>query len=384
MRFQLHSDSHPAIINDVQCRHPGDSRLDGKSRDGKNGYSARERPMTPIPEAAATAVVNIVLTELESRFVAAGIDFLRNQLLPAHVDGIMDLRKKVAVNNVEIISTDICVSDKVPENVRRSIGSFQDKVRAVIERVALEIESNRFERYEEAAHGLHLSKSEGDEVERLLTYDFRLNISFRSLRLAIEIFAQLNNFIIQQIGEAELLHDRRSERDLLLANAILVYELNDFVINFIDAFELDGVFFIEDTRNSIYERLQHLEVEQEKLRNRALDDQIDEGTRERICLSIDNRSKAIRTVQDEWKNYTDEILTLKDSIDKCKKEIKTLALIRDDAKLQIVLLEIAAVTQIIKTNLRTLDGAIDVVKKMELVALTPERIMRLLNIDARV
>jgi hypothetical protein len=336
-------------------------------------------------ELIATALVGVftgVVEEVEKKVKETALNVVQETVVDKHIDQVLQVRQNFPLGNTEILSSNIAINRDVPAEIKQQIGTFQAKLRAVIERAALEIENYRYRSSEEAIAKMRLAYNERSQVNELLTADKKINISFQSLKVATELFSSLNDYVVQKIEECEKSEDARLERELVLANAILVYELSDFLISYLESFKLQGAEEISKTQRYMNEKLTHLEEEQDGLRQRAESDEIrDPQVKQQVLSNTENRKRAIQIVREEWNKYADVIEELRTSLGATKKEIPTLKLIRDDAKSQINVLEAAAVMQIVKSNVNALNSAILTLKNVKLVSLTPDRVIRLLNIS---
>ncbi|ELS03451.1 hypothetical protein Xen7305DRAFT_00031750 [Xenococcus sp. PCC 7305] len=322
-----------------------------------------------------------VVTEVEENTKETLVEVVETEVLDSHISQILALRNEFPVSNYEILSSNISLNRQIPQEIKKQIGAFQNKLRAVIERGALEIENFKYKSYEEALAKEHLTYNERNQATNLLEADKKINISFQSLKVATELFLELNKRIQEKIEDCRKSQNARLERDLVLANAILVYELSDFLISYLNSLKLEGIDGIKEVQRYINEKLSQIERKQQQLKARAESPEIiDEDVKQQVLSDIDRRNEAIQIVREEWSKYESSIEELKDSIGASKKQIPTLTLIRDNAESQIDILEITAIMQVIKNNVNALDSAIQNLKQVKLVSLTPDRITRLLNI----
>ncbi len=77
---------------------------------------------------------------------------------------------------------------------------------------------------------MEISANEKQRVNALVSAEKKVFISFESLRNTIELLSRVNVFILEKIDESEKSKDEATERKMVLANALLVYELTDYVI----------------------------------------------------------------------------------------------------------------------------------------------------------
>ncbi|HEY9404849.1 MAG TPA: hypothetical protein VIQ24_19485, partial [Pyrinomonadaceae bacterium] len=167
---------------------------------------------------------------------------------------------------------------------------------------------------------------------------------------------------------------------LIFGNALLVYELTDFVIGYIESFKVQGIDEIENLHETMRKKFEQFRSEQEQLKKQVQTDEVDAAVREQILLDIRNREQSIDIVVNEWDDYVKTIKELISETGTVKKRLPTLRAIRDNAKSQINLLEAVAVMQIVQSNIGALNATIATLEKMELVSLSPDRVRSLLGI----
>ncbi len=225
-----------------------------------------------------------------------------------------------------------------------------------------------------------LALNERTKVKALINADKQVHISYQALKVAIEFFSELNKLIMDKIEDSEKSGNVQMERNLILGNAILVYELTDFVINYIETFEIEGVNEILELYKQESKRLEKLLVEQKGLKEKAQSDEIDPQVKALILSDIKARESSIEIIVNEWRDYVKTIEETQNEAGSVSKKLPTLKLIRDNAKSQISLIEAIAVMQIVKRNLSAIEAAILTLEKIELITLSPTRVRRLLGI----
>lgn len=149
----------------------------------------------------AQAAIKLAIDEVEKKFVHAAIDTVREEVVDKHIDNVLSLRKKYPLQNIDILSSNLANNANIPQAVRQQVGLFQAKLRAVIARVAPTIEEHNYKTCEEALAGLDLSYVEQKKVTALVEADKRIHVSFESLNVAAQVFAGLNDYIVQRIAD---------------------------------------------------------------------------------------------------------------------------------------------------------------------------------------
>lgn len=320
---------------------------------------------------------NIVNFELT---VQEGTEQMKS-LLDEHVGALLDYRDKHNVKDVDLLTGQKWWKRLADRKVQGSIQSLHERMRKVIRGVALAVEQGGYQSAQEAIVRMGASKQERDRALRLVEADHALQVSFTALKVTIEIFARLNEWIVSRVeGGKDIPGDE--EQRLLLANAILVYELTDFCLGSIEHFELEGLPQIHELREATMRDLAAVRQADWNLRRRAGAKDLDPEFSKRVLADIANREQAIQIVEREWEAYLRELQSAQDQAVSIRKKQKALRLVRDNARSQIAVLSAVSVLRLVRSNLSSLESAIRELENTRLAALSPERVRRLLRVDA--
>jgi hypothetical protein len=82
-----------------------------------------------------------------------------------------------------------------------------------------------------------LAYAERERANALVHAEKRMHISYQALRIAVEYFSELNENLLASIDRER---STAREANLVLGNAITVFELTEFVIRYVERFRLDG------------------------------------------------------------------------------------------------------------------------------------------------
>jgi hypothetical protein len=302
------------------------------------------------------------------------------QIVNRHLNLVMDIRDHYPVNDADLLSSVVGSYRNIPKQVRQELELLHQKIRLVIEEMARRIEDRKYAAYEDGLQRINLGYNERAKVNSLLDADKKIHISYQSLLVAVETFAHLNKSIIKALEESVKTGDIGLERRLVLQNAVLVYELTDFIIRFIETFHVNG----EDEINALYrqemDRFNKLRGELNNLRKQAQKSDIEPSAREQTLAQIQEREKSIDFMVNEWAVYLKSLQEAEKEIAPIGKKMATLRLIRDNAKSQLNLLEAMSVMQIVHRNMAALDASILTIEKLELVSLSPDRVKRFIGL----
>ncbi len=306
------------------------------------------------------------------------------KIVQKHLSLVEEIRDKFPLDGIELLSDHLANHRSIVGSVNNEVGKLREKIRVVVEEVAAAVENRKYKASEEAIAKMSLGFKERARVNSLLSADKDRLISCQSINTAIEIFSELNKLIKQQIEDSTKTGDRQRERNLLLFNAILVYELTDFLIKYIGSFEARGIEIIYNTYNESMEKNAELKAKLELIRQQAQSENINSASRMSTLADVAMREKAIELVSAEWDRYMDQIDKTQQEISLLQNtNIPTLELIRLNAESQIDAIEVISVLQIVNRSLGALQQAQETLEGMELVSLSEERVYRLLGIDDR-
>lgn len=300
-------------------------------------------------------------------------------LIDKHLIQIMDIREDYPLDDLALLSIELKDNYDIKKGVRKEVGRLQEKIRLVIEAVTQRIADRKYSSTEQAIEAMKLSKNERTKFDELLDNDKRVHISCQSLKVAVDVFLGLNKRIIKKIEESETSNDKQTARRLILGNAIVVYELLDFIINYIESFKISGIDEINEIYNSACNENKRLLDKENEREKRANSEYIIAEIREQILTDVKSRKEVISRLSEEWDTYIQTINEKKDKTATINENLPSLKLMRDNARGQIEVLQAALVLGVVKTNLGAIQSSMEALGKIELVTLSPDRIRILLG-----
>lgn len=300
-------------------------------------------------------------------------------VLDRHLKRLMFIRDKFPIDDAELL-TPTPGSTKGPiSQVREALNYLHGTMQRLIQEVANRIENEKYSSAEQAIGGLSLSLAQREKVTNLIAADKKLHISCQSLKVAVELFSELNKKIIDRLEHEHAL-EPGEERKLVLGNAILVYELTEFSIRFIEKFKLQGVIEIQSIHRDMQNTITALRREQQALKEQAASPAIEPFLREQVEKDIANREESITVLEEEWESYMRTTTSFQKEVGSVTKKLPSLKLIRDNAKAQINTLAAVAVLQIVQSNIKAIEGTVLQLEKLQLASLSADRVRRLLGI----
>ena len=300
------------------------------------------------------------------------------QIVDNHINGVMYVRAHYPVSDQDLLTRNIVQTRAVPSHISADIGQLHNKIRSIIQQIAFRIENRKYKTAEEAVQNMRLALADRQRAQQLVQADKSIHISYQALKTTVEFFADFNQIILEKIRRAG---STQSETDLLLGNALLVYELTDYVISYIENFVVSGIEDITRLHEETKQKIAEFRRQQEGLEQRAQSASVEEAVRNQIITDIEAREKSIDLLEQEWTGYIEMATSLRSEADKIRNKVPTLEVIRENAKVQINLIQAVAMLQILKQNIGTMRTTIITLENMRLASLSPNRVRRLLGIS---
>lgn len=297
-------------------------------------------------------------------------------LLADHVSTVLRARQSYRVEDSELLTANLG-SSTLPSSVRGELTALHATMRELIGRIATELENDAYRDAETALHDDRLGLSNRDKALALINADRTLHTSYQTLQLTVEYFREFNANILAKI-ENEASAQRQGT--MMLGNAVMIYELADFVIRFIRSFAPHGVEELEELFRSSQARIERIRTEHQELERKVSLSQVSSEVREQTLQDIRQRYDALDVMDREWASYIDEVKQLSGMVDQVRGRLETLEIIRDNAAGQISTLQEIALLRFLKQNTGMIKGTVDALQEFRLAPLTPSRVRRLLGV----
>ncbi|MEZ4600750.1 MAG: hypothetical protein R2940_13255 [Syntrophotaleaceae bacterium] len=276
------------------------------------------------------------------------------------------------LTNADILTTALPFRADIPKNYRNRLTQYREKVREIIFGIAVELQNQKFKGLDNDIKEAGLSKYQERRYIKVRDAQKELYASYDAIRESLNYITDFNNKILKKINEAT----GAKKTDLLLLNAIIVYELTDAIIDLLEDFQLRGKDTLQSINDQVLEELRGQEAHDEDLQKRAShgNGHVEKG----VQRSIKERREIRQIVIKKWKKIWKQVTALEANILNAKGHLETLKLIRDNAKGQINILEVIGITQIVESNIRNFQE-ICAVTNIELAPLTKEDVYGLIG-----
>jgi hypothetical protein len=298
------------------------------------------------------------------------------RVMDRHINAVLNLRERLRLDDTDLLTASDGRSSNVPREVSDEVARLQRDMRDIIEQIARRIEDNNYRDAEQAIQRMPMAYSERERATSLVHADKRMHISYQALRMTVEYFSELNQGILEKI-DLERSHDR--EANMVLMNAIMIFELAEFVIGYVNQFRLEGEDDLNRLRRETKDRINEWRQEQQSLESRASRDDVEAAVRDQTLEDIRARAAAVDELEREWDRYLGEVAAVHSMIGHVHSKVPTLEVIRDNARIQIGVMQLVAMLRFLKLNAEAVKGTIDTLKGFRLAPLSPNRVRRLIR-----
>lgn len=299
----------------------------------------------------------------------AGIRVI-NQTLSEHIRRVSNLRSHYLMDNSSLLSSNISRARDIPVEVRDQVSSLHSRIRQIIGQVAWSIENGHYQDTESSVQNMP-SLGERERAARLVQADKAICVSYETLRLTVDYFSELNGQVLEQTVR-ELSPQRQAQ--MMFGNAIMIYELADFMIGFIRGFSPGGLVELEALHEETLERIRRAKADRNRLEARAQQNDIESSARASVLDNLRQTDAALEVLQREWQSYVAQTKQLHERIAEVQNKIPTLELIRDQARLQLDVLELVAMLRFLRQNDEAVRAAVRTLHGLRSVPLTPDRV----------
>lgn len=302
--------------------------------------------------------------------------------LDQHIDRVLDVRKGIAVKNSSLVTDEL--TKHIPAlrwYVKGRIKKLRADLQDTIQGIASEHEKRRFEPLSKNFAELNgVSKFNLERGEAILENERQMFISYHSLFFACKVCAEVNTSLLKSI-ENERYGGKKDgkELELLLKNALIVYETTSMIIGMIQGFQLKGLQEFQLLRDTVFKDLSEAESNSQRNVVQANNPAIQPSQREETILRHRNLMESAMYVRVQWQRFEDQIMSMQQNAAAIAQRLPSLALTRDNAKVQLDFLELVAVTQMMDQNIQAIEGLASL--ELTLAPLSPYDVCRLLGLE---
>lgn len=322
------------------------------------------------------------LIELEKN---AGYQAVLNYLQD-YTKKIRDIQEKYAFSNRDIMSPRLIINPKLSTEEIAALQELKRKLDNIINEVAERVEKHRIISYDDYTQRYELNAYDRLRVNSLVSSVRDINKSIQKIKFTVETFSRCNKFIIDELDEYIKKGDFAKSKLFVLGNMLLIYELANYLINFLEKFKLEGIDDILQLSQKELEKINYTMQDLQKLKLDADFPGIDTQVKEQVISNLDDREKSMELFRQEWDKYIAGINDVQIKVGTLKDKIPTLRLIRDNAQNQLDFFEIMKifgimmVAEAVRKNLDTLEIVTLPLDEIRLISLPPHRVHHLIGL----
>lgn len=302
------------------------------------------------------------------------------QITLEQIEQVQDLRKKYPLDAIDLVSSNITHNLNLKEAVKTELSLLHAKIKLLIAEISNSIENASYSPTRISLEKMDLGYKEKERSVALVDADKKRLVSIRSLNLTIDVFNKFNIYIEEEINRSVEAKDTSSEKKMLLANAMIFYELTDFLIGFIDSFQILGIEELRKVYESSMSDLQSTKESISGLKSNLSDPTISGSEKEKVKTQIRYMESSIDQIENEWKKIFQEHEYCNSGIQKVLDLRSDLRSMRSRAEAQLKILESISILQLVKNSLGSFQNAFSSLSNIKLVPLDTDRVKRLLNI----
>ncbi len=299
---------------------------------------------------------------------------------------IKDIQEKYALSNRDIMSPRLIDNPRLTQEELAALADLKLRLDAIINEVAERVEKHRVTSYDDYLQRYELNAYDRLRVSSLVSSVRDINKSIQKIKFTVENFSRCNRFIINELDQCLDQGDVSRSRLLVLGNILLIYELANYMINFLEDFKLDGVDEIVSLSQKEMEKINSAMQTLQKLKLDADSPAIEPKVKERILANLQDREQALESFRSEWDKYLGGIEDVQNKVGSLKEKIPTLQLIRDNAQNQLDFYEIMKifgimmVAEAVRQSLETIESVALPLDELELISLPPHRVHKLMGL----
>lgn len=293
---------------------------------------------------------------------------------------VLNLRKEVSLAPTAILSDEIVRVSTVPDRIKRKIAQTSENLRDMISGVAYFVQEEKITELDEMVAAYNGDLRHRERMQRFFSSRKKMMISYSSISTVIDIFKRVNQGILEEFAKAEIGDEpAKKKAELHIKNAILVYEITNFVIGYLSDF--DGLNGVQDFKAVQREVMKEVGDARDNIKelmrsNSAVVDSVRAQKRE----GQEARLNALTMVEKKWKEISGEISGQEAKIKKVSSLLSSLKYIRDDAKSQIEVVGIVAATSGVDDAITKIGELTEEMLSFELKPLDEDTVMSLLQI----
>lgn len=305
-----------------------------------------------------------------------GAELVEKELMQ-QVDMVVALRQEIEIRDTDLIGNSLVINKSLHQNIKDRTEENRKNVRKLIAATAYYIESEKKKSINGAPLKADLSKFHKSRLTELINAQGELSLSYSTLVTVIEFYKEINKSILNQLRTIQT-GSTASKEIAFLKNAILIYELTDFVIKSIEKFQVGGIDEIYQIRTKIFDEIKEGEKDDEIIAANAK--QVSSAQEKSILEEIKSRGMFREKIKKKWYDILEKIDGQKEKVNESKQFLNPLKLTRDNAKARIGVLNLAQTTRLVSDAVDSVDALATGIADWELPPIDERTACELLNL----
>lgn len=305
--------------------------------------------------------------------------------LAQHLERVLGVREKTAVKNSSLVTDELTKHmSALRWHVKGKVKNLRAEMKEIIWEIASKHEKQRFDPLRNDFEKMNgVSKLHLERGSAILESEMQMFISYHSLFFACKVCSGVNEAMLSRINIERLGEKKEGvELELLLKNAIIVFEVTSLILEMIQQFQLKGLKEFQLLKDTVFKELAEVEISSQKNVGQANHPAIPSHQKEDTILRHRNLTESSKLVRMQWQRLEDQIKSMQQNASELTQRLPSLALARDNAKVQLDFLELVAVTQMMNQNIQAINGIADL--ELTLAPLSPYDVCRLIGLDSAV
>jgi hypothetical protein len=371
---------YPGVVPNIE-----DLERDPNSREARDRLEAALRDLNAGNDKALQQLAERLMHTIEDGVSGDPVDRLKRatgfkqlqEVLGVHLQRIAWIQDNYSVNSADLLSSRISRAPDIPGHVRDDVRALHSQLRQIIEHYAVQLESGKHGDAENLVRSLP-GRIMQERAVRLVQADKNLHISYETLHLTIKYFGDFNTALLEEIE-----HESSAKRQvqMMFGNAVMLYELADYVISFIQNFTPGGLRDLEDLHQEALRRVETTREDQQRLTEQVNRDGINPGLRDGVLRDIHGREEALTALQEEWGRYLAEAQELYAPVGEIRQMIPNLEVIKENARVHIQVLEMVSMLRFLRESTNSIRATANILKGFRLARLDASRVRRLLELQ---
>jgi len=307
--------------------------------------------------------------------------------LDDYTEDIKEIQQSIRSGYKGIISAKLLENPNLSTREKDVLTRLKGSLDAVINRVAARMEEHRMDSYEDYSQRYKLNAYDRLRVDILINSVRNINISINKLKFAFAVLSYCNSVIINEFETCLAENNVVDGKKLVLGNLLIIFELFNYMINFLVNFKLEGVDDILTFSQKELDKIGTTMQDLQKLKVDANSDEINASVKDRIISNLNDREKSLELFKVEWDKYIGNINSVQEKVHDLGNWLPTFRLIRNNAQNQLDFFEIMKVfgimmiADVIRKNLEPLRIDPLPLGDIELISLPPHRVFALIGLS---